>query len=414
MSEFSSSFIRTELQAFMQEQLRKRGYSPVFSPHIGNIELYKTSGHYPYYKNSQYPPIRILSKEDNRIFACHNCGHLDEEVEEEYILKPMNCPHHCMMFRAMPRSYRDLPLRLAEFGTVYRYEAPGSLLGMMRVRGLTQDDAHIFCTPEQVAGEVRDTIRLTKLVLDTLGLADFRTQLSLRDPNDSKYVGDKQTWDMAEGQLRDIVKDAGLQCEEKRGEAAFYGPKLDFMVNDAGGRERQLGTVQLDYSLPGRFGLEYTGSDGLPHRPIMIHRAPFGSFERFVAVLIEHFNGAFPTWLSPVQVRVVNITAASEVPAKEFAETIRTAGIRVDEDIAAHGNVNQRVKDFELARIPYLAVIGAREITNGTVTARTRMRIPHDMANGLPAKHSTVTIDEFIRMVRTDIDERNIEPGRIA
>ncbi|MDP6034537.1 MAG: threonine--tRNA ligase, partial [Verrucomicrobiota bacterium] len=267
--------VRTELQNFMQSELMGRGYSPVFTPHIGSIELYKTSGHFPYYKDSQYPTLKA-------------------EENEEYLLKPMNCPHHIQIFAADKHSYRELPVRLAEFGTVYRYEQSGELSGMTRVRGLTQDDAHIFCTQEQVEAEVRDTVDLTLKTLKTLGLDDYRIQVSLRAPDGDKYTGDPKNWDHAEETLKRVAKDMDLAHETVPGEAAFYGPKLDFMVKDCLGREWQLGTVQLDYNLPERFGLEYTGSDNAAHQPVMIHRAPFGSFERFMGILIEHFAGNFP------------------------------------------------------------------------------------------------------------------------
>ena len=272
--------VRTELQNFMQSELLKRGYSPVFTPHIGSIELYKKSGHFPYYKDSQYPTIKA-------------------DEEEEYLLKPMNCPHHIEIYAAEKHSYRELPIRLAEFGAVYRYEQSGELSGMTRVRGLTQDDAHIFCTPEQVESEIRDTVDLTLKTLRTLGLNNYRAQVSLRDPNSDKYTGDPANWDAAEEILGRVASDMNIAHEKVPGEAAFYGPKLDFMVKDCLGREWQLGTVQLDYNLPERFNLQYIGPDNAPHQPVMIHRAPFGSFERFMGILIEHFAGNFPLWLAP-------------------------------------------------------------------------------------------------------------------
>ena len=313
--------VRTELQNFMQSELMGRGYSPVFTPHIGSIELYKTSGHFPYYKDSQYPTLK----------AGEN---------EEYLLKPMNCPHHIQIFAAEKHSYRELPVRLAEFGTVYRYEQSGELSGMTRVRGLTQDDAHIFCTQEQVEAEVRDTVDLTLKTLKTLGLDDYRIQVSLRAPDGDKYTGDPKNWSHAEETLQRVAKDMDLAHETVPGEAAFYGPKLDFMVKDCLGREWQLGTVQLDYNLPDRFGLEYTGSDNAAHQPVMIHRAPFGSFERFVGILIEHFAGNFPLWLAPEQVRVLPISEQQAEYAERICNDLKAAGVRANWDRT--GDKNRR------------------------------------------------------------------------
>src|SRR5947207_6194161 len=347
--------IRTELGNLMQEELLKRGYSPVFTPHIGHVELYKISGHFPYYKDSQYPTIK-------------------GEGDEEYLLKPMNCPHHIQIYAAEPRSYRDLPIRLAESGTVYRYEQSGELNGMTRVRGLTQDDAHLFCTPEQVEAEFRSTVDLVTTIFSALGLNDYRVQVSLRDPKSDKYTGDPKNWEKAEETLKRVAREMKLPHEAVEGEAAFYGPKLDFMVKDCIGREWQLGTVQLDYNLPERFKLEYIGADNQRHRPIMIHRAPFGSFERFVGILIEHFAGNFPLWLSPVQVRVANITENSQEAAQRVLSALQTEGFRVESDIGSAGNIKQKVKDSEEAKVPYLLVIGDREAAAGTVSVRGRGR----------------------------------------
>src|SRR5579862_800463 len=371
--------IRTELQNLMQGELIKRGYSPVFTPHIGHVDLYKMSGHFPYYKDSQYPTIKST---------------VDEH--EEYLLKPMNCPHHCMIYAAEPHSYRELPIRLAEFGTVYRYEQSGELNGMTRVRGLTQDDAHLFCTPEQVEAEFRSTVDLVTTIFKSLGLTDYHVEVSLRDPKSDKYVGDPANWNKAEDTLRRVARDMNLQHTEMPGSAAFYGPKLDFMVKDCIGRDWQLGTVQLDYNLPERFRLEYIGADNTRHRPVMIHRAPFGSFERFVGILIEHFAGAFPLWLSPVQIRVANITEASQDAARRAVAALATEGLRVEGDIGAVGNIKQKVKDSEEAKVPYLLVIGDREAAAGTVSVRGRGR--KDLG--------VMPLAEFVAKAKAEVAER--------
>ena len=371
--------IRTELQNLMQGELTKRGYSPVFTPHIGNVALYKTSGHFPYYKDSQYPTIKS-----------------EIDPSEEYLLKPMNCPHHCMIYAAEQRSYRELPIRLAEFGTVYRYEQSGELNGMTRVRGLTQDDAHLFCTGDQVEAEIVSTVGLVKTIFGALGLTDYRVQVSLRDPKSDKYTGDPANWAKAETTLKRVATEMHLPHEAVEGEAAFYGPKLDFMVKDCIGREWQLGTVQLDYNLPERFKLEYIGQDNNRHRPVMIHRAPFGSFERFTGILIEHFAGAFPLWLSPVQVRVANISEQSQEAAHRAVAALHAEGIRVEADISATGNIKQRVKESEEAKVPYLLVIGDREAAAGTVAVRGRGR--KDLG--------VVPLAEFVAKAKAEIAAR--------
>lgn len=333
--------LRTELQNLMQEELLRRGYQPVFTPHIGSIELYKTSGHFPFYKESQYPTIRC-------------------EGQEEYLLKPMNCPHHIQIYAAEPRSYRDLPIRLAEFGTVYRYEQSGELCGMTRVRGLTQDDAHIFCTPDQVEQEFRDTVELVLAVFRVLGLTDYRVQVSLRDPKSDKYTGDPAVWDRAEATLKRVAEEMALPHEAVPGEAAFYGPKLDFMVKDCIGREWQLGTVQLDYNLPERFQLEYVGADNQRHRPVMIHRAPFGSFERFTGILIEHFAGSFPLWLAPDQVRVLPISEGQIDYAKGLVEELKAHAVRVSWD-ASGDKIRAKIRRAEEEKVHSMWIVGRRE-----------------------------------------------------
>ena len=344
------AIVRTELQNFMQGELIQRGYSPVFTPHIGSIELYKTSGHFPYYKESQYP---IIKADEN----------------EQYLLKPMNCPHHIQIFAAQKHSYRELPVRLAEFGTVYRYEQSGELSGMTRVRGLTQDDAHLFCTQEQVETEIRDTVDLTLKTLRTLGLNDYRVQISLREPNSDKYTGDPAHWDAAEETLARVANDMNIAHETVTGEAAFYGPKLDFMVKDCLGREWQLGTVQLDYNLPDRFGLQYIGADNAPHQPVMIHRAPFGSFERFMGILIEHFAGNFPLWLAPEQVRVLPITEHQNEYAENIFGQLKATGIRTGMDLSGN-KIGAKIRDAEINKVHTMLVVGKREQEKASVAVR--------------------------------------------
>ncbi|HPT28785.1 MAG TPA: threonine--tRNA ligase, partial [Bryobacteraceae bacterium] len=306
------SVIRQELQTFISEHLRRQGYHQVFTPHIGKLELYKTSGHFPYYADSQFPPL--VDREQIAHLASEGCtcAHLANLLEkgeiEGFLLKPMNCPHHISIYGSEPHSYRDLPIRLSEFGTVYRFEQSGELGGMTRVRGFTQDDAHIFCTEDQVPQEVAGCLDLVKIIFNTIGMKDYRVRVGLRDPDSAKYVGLPEQWDAAEKACKDAAESLGVPFTLEPGEAAFYGPKIDFVVQDVIGREWQLGTVQVDYQLPQRFDLNYTGADNRPHRPVMIHRAPFGSMERFVGVLIEHFAGAFPVWLAPVQAVVLPIS----------------------------------------------------------------------------------------------------------
>jgi threonyl-tRNA synthetase len=404
--------VRMRLEDFIKTELLARGYDPVYTPHIGRVELYATSGHFPYYRDSQFAPLfthdagqmvdawigrlesGTLAEQDERalcdaasVLGCNTSsypttGTRDERVaflrhweqtQERFLLKPMNCPHHVQIYKSQPRSYRELPVRLAEFGTVYRYEQSGELNGMLRVRGLTQDDAHQFCIPEQVEQEFRDTLDLVKFVLTAVGLDDYRVQLSLREAGSDKYVGSEENWDRAEQSLRNVLEETGLDYEECVGEAAFYGPKADFMVSDCIGREWQLGTVQLDYNLPERFELEYIGSDNRPHRPVMIHRAPFGSMERFVGMLIEHFAGAFPLWLAPEQVRVLPI---SEDRHAEYALGVtarfQAAGFRATTDLRS-AKVQSKIRDAQLELIPYMAVVGDKESVEDSVALRDRI-----------------------------------------
>ena len=349
------AIMRQTLTDFLKKEQIERGYQPVITPHIGRLELYKTSGHYPYYSDSQFPPMVE-----------------DEEQDEGYLLRPMNCPHHIQIYADALHSYRDLPVRLAEFGTVYRYEQSGELGGLTRVRGFTQDDAHIFCTPEQVKEEFKDVIDLTLKVLSALSFDDYTVQLSLRDPNNKdKYVGTDAEWEHAEQAIREAAAEMSLNAVEALGEAAFYGPKVDFMVKDALGREWQLGTVQLDYNLPERFDLTYIGSDDKRHRPAMIHRAPFGSLERFIGVLIEHCGGAFPAWLAPVQARLLPITDGHVAFAREVEAQLRQAGLRVDVD-ARNEKMGYKIREAQLQKIPYMLVVGDREVENGAVSVRLR------------------------------------------
>jgi threonyl-tRNA synthetase len=350
------AIIRRELENFLYGELIRRGYQPVNTPVIGNVHLYETSGHYPYYKESQFPPIEV-------------------EEGELYLLRPMNCPHHVTIYKSKPRSYRDLPLRLAEFGTVHRFEQSGELNGMTRVRGFTQDDAHIFCTEEQVASEFRGCIEMTQFVLKTLGFDDYRVRLGFRDPTSDKYVGSAETWEQAEAALEHVCRDMNLpNMTIERGEAAFYGPKADFVVADCIGRPWQLGTVQLDYNLPSkqRFGLEYIGADNTPHQPVMIHRAPFGSFERFVGMLIEHFAGAFPLWLAPEQVRVMVVSQKVEEYGRKVQQQLLDAGLRVSGDYRAE-KIGAKIRDAQLELVPYMLVIGGREAEENKVAVRDRI-----------------------------------------
>ncbi|HQZ27436.1 MAG: threonine--tRNA ligase [Verrucomicrobiales bacterium] len=369
--------IRLQLQNFISEHLDRQGYSQVFTPHIGKLGLYRTSGHFPYYAESQFPPV--VDREGLKALAEEGCGcgELSNRLEsgeiDGFLLKPMNCPHHIKIYQSNHHSYRDLPVRLAEFGTVYRWEQSGELGGMTRVRCFTQDDAHLFCTEDQVRDEIIGCLELVKTVLGTLGMEDYRVRVGLRDPDSTKYVGDPEKWDRAEAALREAAATLGTEFTEEPGEAAFYGPKIDFVVKDVIGREWQLGTVQVDYNLPERFGLEYIGPDNAPHRPVMIHRAPFGSMERFVGVLIEHFAGKFPTWLSPEQVRILPISEKFFESADVVYRQLREAGVRVTVD-TTNDKVGAKIRLAQLARIPYMLIIGAKEQESNEVSVRHRDR----------------------------------------
>src|SRR5262245_10360908 len=434
--------VRGILESFIKDELVKRGYQPVYTPHIGRLELYRTSGHFPYYRDAQFPPMYFRPAAGSLDLAQWRlaAGHLDEkkertlreymdlaqfhvpgydeakndderleavhrqvlhlltylgvklpeyhkattaqeraqvllgwlEQQEGFLLKPMNCPHHIQIYKAEPRSYRDLPVRLAEFGTVYRFEQTGELSGMTRVRGFTQDDAHLFVTPEQIEAEVGANIDLVLFVLSSLGLNDYRVRVGRRDPQSDKYVGDPADWEKAEQTLIDLVKGRGMNYTDEQGEAAFYGPKIDFVVRDCIGREWQLGTVQLDYNLPKRFELEYVGADNRPHRPVMIHRAPFGSMERFMGILIEHFAGAFPLWLAPEQVRVLTVSEKFNEYGRKVEGELKAAGFRVTGDYRPE-KIGAKIREAQLEKIPYMLVVGEKEQAAGTVAVRDRV-----------------------------------------
>ena len=429
--------IRGLLEDFLRREMLKRGYEPVYSPHLGRVELYETSGHFPYYRDSQFPPLfvhdagalvdawaRRLGEDETfgaqqetmflqaaEVLGFDSASYSKAEGKqakldalndwqrnhERFLVKPMNCPHHAQIFKAQPRSYRDLPLRLFEFGTVYRYEQTGELNGMLRVRGLTQDDAHIFCTADQVEQEFRNTIELTRFVLESVGLQDYRVQLSLRDPKSDKYVGSEENWQKAEASLRKVLVESGLNFTTAEGEAAFYGPKADFMVRDCIGRHWQLGTVQLDYNLPERFELEYAGGDNKSHRPVMIHRAPFGSMERFVGMLIEHFAGAFPMWLAPEQIRICPLSEKTNEYAVELEKVFTEAGFRVTTDLRG-AKVQAKIRDAQLDLIPYMAVIGPKEAETRSIALRDR----------IAGELGTKPLDEVIAMLTEEVNSRRI------
>ena len=414
------AIVRTELQNYLTGEMLKLGYQLVYTPHIGRLKLYRTSGHFPYYKDSQFPALyeseraRLLNElweasvargdvpglsdaesgvlarleqtdpaiaarlrerkyESGAGCAAHNRQVVEECLEEGdgYLLRTMNCPHHIRIYAARPRSYRDLPFRVAEYGTVYRYEQSGELSGLTRVRGFTQDDAHLFCTEEQLEEELLTTIRLTRQVLEILGLHDYRVRVGLRDPASDKYVGTKENWDRAEEAVRSAAMKSGITFTEEVGEAAFYGPKIDFIVKDCIGRSWQLGTVQADYNLPGRFKLTYIGSDNAPHQPVMVHRAPFGSMERFFGILIEHFAGAFPLWLSPVQAAVANVSEKSEAYARRVFDVLKSAGLRVELDTASE-KIGPKKHRLRSQKINYILVVGEKEAQSGTINVNDR------------------------------------------
>lgn len=353
------ALVRQELEAFLKNEQVRRGYQVVYTPHIGNIEMYKTSGHYPYYKDSQYPPIDFTDETGKK---------------EQYLLKPMNCPHHFQIYNHKPHSYRELPVKLAEFGTVYRFEQSGELNGLLRVRGFTQDDSHIFCRQDQLMDELCDVIDLTQYVSRSLGLNDIQARLSFRDPeNKDKYGGNDELWEKAQKDVSEAAERMKLVCTVGIGEATFYGPKIDFIVKDALNRKWQLGTVQVDYVQPERFDMNYIGSDGAKHRPVVIHRAPFGSMERFVGVLIEHYAGNFPLWLAPVQAAVVPITDNQLEYAKEINAKLKAAKFRTELDDRSE-KVGYKIRDWETKKVPYMIVLGDKEMQAGNITVRAHKK----------------------------------------
>jgi threonyl-tRNA synthetase len=396
----NGGIFRQELQTFISAELRKQGYFQVFTPHIGKLELYRTSGHYPYYKDSQYPPV--IERESLAALATEgcSCAQLSYKLElgevDGYLLKPMNCPHHIKIFASEPHSYRDMPVRLAEFGTVYRWEQSGELNGMTRVRGFTQDDAHLFCTEDQVAAELLGCLSLVKIIFNTLGMKDYRVRVGLRDPDSKKYTGDPRNWDKAEAACRDAAKTLGVPFTEEPGEAAFYGPKIDFIVNDVIGRSWQLGTVQVDYNLPERFKLSYIGADNKEHRPVMIHRAPFGSMERFCGVLIEHFAGAFPTWLSPEQVRVLPISEKTNDYAHRVLAELKEVGVRASVDLGAD-RIQGKVKAAAEMKVPYMLIVGPRDAEQNAVSVRMR---------GVEKDLGAMPLAAFVAGIKAEIETR--------
>ena len=369
--------LRETLEKFLREEQTKRGYLPVVTPHIGNINLYKTSGHYPYYKDSQFPPIKFA--DDN----------------EEYLLKPMNCPHHFQIYLSKPRSYRDLPIRYAEFGTVYRYEQSGELNGLTRVRGFAVDDSHIFVRQDQLKDEVCNVIELIQVVFTTMGFKEFTTQLSFRDNNVEKYGGNIELWELAQKEIKEAADKMKLSYFVAEGEAAFYGPKIDFMVKDALGRKWQLGTVQIDYVMPERFNLEYVGNDGQKHRPVVIHRAPFGSLERFIGVLIEHYAGYFPTWLAPIQTVVIPVSQNYSDYAQSVFHSLQKENIKVEID-DRNEKIGYKIREWENQKVPYMLIVGEKEKESRMVSLRQ-----HKVGD-----KGTISVDEFKKQILEEINNK--------
>jgi threonyl-tRNA synthetase len=433
--------IRHILEEELRRELVAHGYQLVYTPHIGRLDLYRTSGHFPYYRESQYPPLfeSDRARELNRLWELARVSGREQaspeeldlfdrlaqvyddlrsagyprnapveerqrrvrtwlEQEDGYLLKPMNCPHHIQIYCSDAHSYRDLPVKLAEFGQVYRYEQSGEVGGMVRVRGFCQDDAHIFCTPEQLPAEILECVDLSKFVLEMIGLNDYRVRVALRDPKSDKYIGSDENWRLAETALRSTVQGSGLKFSEEIGEAAFYGPKIDFVARDCIGREWQLGTVQVDYNLPQRFALTYIGADNSEHRPVMVHRTLFGSMERFVGILIEHFAGAFPLWLAPVQVRVCSISEKSKAYAEHVRQVCRAATLRVDLDNSDE-RIGAKIYLATRAKIPYILVVGEMEAAHDTVNVRTREG----------KQYGNFTLPEFLAACAREITSRGRE-----
>lgn len=370
------AMLRDRLEAFLRKVQKQYGYQQVITPHIGNVNLYKTSGHFQKYGKDSFQVITT------------------PQEGEEFMLKPMNCPHHCEIYKTKPRSYKDLPVRFAEFGTVYRYEQSGELHGLTRVRGFTQDDAHLFCTPDQLKEEFMKVIDIIFIIFKALDFKDFTAQVSLRDPKDKeKYIGTDENWEKAERAIIEAAAEKGLKTTVELGEAAFYGPKLDFMVKDAIGRKWQLGTIQVDYNLPERFKLEYTGADNQKHRPVIIHRAPFGSMERFVAVLIEHTGGKFPLWLAPDQAVILTVSEKSNEYARKLSELLNNSDIRTALD-DRNEKIGRKIRDNELKKIPYLLVVGENEAKENRVSVRRQGQ--GDMG--------AMRVEEFIELIKKEVD----------
>jgi threonyl-tRNA synthetase len=372
------AMLRDTLERWLREVQIENGYDPVVTPHIGNLNLYKTSGHYPYYKDSQYTPIQV--------------------DDDEFMLKPMNCPHHIMIYKSEMRSYRDLPQRYAEFGTVYRYEQSGELSGLTRVRGFTVDDAHLFVTPEQLLSEFVNVVKLIQYVFGTLGLSDFRARVGIRDPQSDKYVGDDALWEQATNAIISACQELGLPHTVEEGEAAFYGPKLDFIIRDVLKRNWQCGTVQVDYNLPARFELEYVSENNTRERPVMIHRAPFGSMERFIGILIEHFAGAFPVWLSPVQVVLIPIADRHTDYMKTVQAKLKAKGIRSEID-AGKSRMGAKIAVAREQHIPYMLIAGDKDIEAGAVSVR--LRTDEDLG--------AMPVDTFVEHITRVVESKSLE-----
>jgi threonyl-tRNA synthetase len=372
------AILRDTLERFLRTEQVEHGYLPVITPHIGKLDLYRTSGHYPYYKDSQYSPIDVDG--------------------EEFLLRPMNCPHHIEIYRSEPHSYRDLPVRLAEFGTVYRYEQSGELTGLARVRGFTIDDAHLFVRPDQLEEEFIGVVRLIQFIFETMGFKDFRARIGTRDPNSDKFVGAPELWEKATSAIIAAADKLGLSYHVAEGEAAFYGPKLDFIVRDVLKREWQLGTVQVDYNLPERFALEYTGEDNQMHRPVMIHRAPFGSMERFTGILIEHFAGAFPAWLAPVQVKLIPVADRHVDYLQQVAGQLKAAGLRVELD-SDKARMNAKIRAAQEQKIPWMLIAGDRDVEAGTVSVR--LRTNEDLG--------AMPVADFIKKAQNVVESKSLD-----
>lgn len=400
----NGAIVRQELQTFISEQLFRQDYKQVFTPNIGNLNLYRTSGHFPYYRESQFTPVIDQEQIEKLATEGKSCAELSNLLTagqlDGFLLKPMNCPHHIKIYASQPHSYRDLPVRLAEFGTVYRWEQSGELNGLTRVRGFTQDDGHLFCTEDQIGDEVLGCLELVKIILSTLGMTDYSVRVGLRDPDSSKYIGSDENWAKAEDACRKAAATLGVPVSEEKGEAAFYGPKIDFVVKDVIGRGWQLGTVQVDFNLPERFKLEYTGTDNEPHRPVMIHRAPFGSMERFVGILIEHFAGDFPTWLAPEQVRVLPLNDGLVPAAQKIRDELKAHRIRATVD--EHSDkLGAKIRRAELEKVPHMLVLGAKEMEAGLVNVRSRAD---------KSLEGSCTLGAFIEKLLPIIKERRLSP----